>query len=219
MSWAVEGARPPCNRRGCGRQVHREVDRTSRRCRCEQAPRIRGCYDSSAVPGTANGIVTGQREHRCHTSRYVLSQGLTSQPCYCPTMSPAYASVCAMVDPAYRPPALTADVASAGAEARESSRCPAPPRASRGLHSGFGSTLGVAGASPRASWPMDMWVGVPVRVCVQLWGRWGVMAVLQTTGCRSEAAVPLVLRNVVKFAVVMRVCVTPGNCERTGGVE
>ena len=95
-------------------------------------------------------------------------------------MSPAYASVCAMVDPAYHPPAMTAEVVSAGAEARESSRCPAPPRASRGLHSGFGSTLGVAGAPPRASWPMDLLVGVRGRVCVQLWGRWGVMAVLQT---------------------------------------
>jgi len=134
-------------------------------------------------------------------------------------MSPAYAFVCAMVAPAYHPPAMTADVASAGTEARESSRCPAPPRASRGLHSGFGSTLGVAGAPPRASWPMDMWVGVPGRVCVQLWGRWGVMAVLQTAGLRSEADVPLAVRNVVTFTVVMRVCVTPGNYERPGGVE
>ena len=66
---------------------------------------------------------------------------------------------------------------------------------------------------------MDMWVGVPGRVCVQLWGRWGVMAVLQTAGLRSEADVPLVVRKVVKFAVVMRVCVTPGNYERPGGVE
>ena len=43
-------------------------------------------------------------------------------------MSPACASVCALVAAAYHLPVATAGVASASAEARESSRCPAPPR-------------------------------------------------------------------------------------------
>jgi len=84
------------------------------------------------VPCKANGIVTGHLDHRCHTSRYTFSQGLTSQPFYCPTTSPACASVCALVAPAYPPPAMPTGVASAGAEAHESLRCPTPPRASGG---------------------------------------------------------------------------------------
>ena len=128
LSWAVEGAQAPRHRRGRMCPVHRVHRLASRRCRCEEALRLRRCCESSATPSIVNGIPTGQREDRCHCSRYTLSQGLSTPPYYCPTMYLACAAVCALVAAAYLPPAATAGVASASAEARESSRYPAPPR-------------------------------------------------------------------------------------------
>ena len=57
--------------------------------------------------------------------------------------------------------------------------------ASGWAHLGSGSMLGVAGAPPWASWPVDPRVVVPVRVYVQMRGRSGFTAVLQRPPCEK----------------------------------
>ena len=154
-----------------------------------------------------------------HLTLHTISQGLTSQPCYCPIMSPTRACVCALVVPAYCPPTMSAAVVSAGAEARESSRCPTPPRASGWPHLGSRSMLDVSGAPPRASWPVDPRVGSQPRSECSCGGRSGLTAVLKPRGLRSEVRFLQWCDFVVTFEVSQPVCVILCNYERPGGVE
>ena len=76
--------------------------------------------------------------------------------------------------------------------------------ASGWAHLGSRSMLGVAGAPPWASWPVDPRVVVPVRVYVQMRGRSGFTAVLHVEKAQiGRGGSPLALTELL-LAVIMR---------------